>query len=337
MRAIRNDARFVLAFDGGCQLCRRISQSVEKISDGRLDVMPLGHEDVKRWRLELLGADTPWAPALFEVRGGEGVKAWTGRAMAIPLLRCLGIRATAHVLRLLGELTESEQRSGGHVGGQVMGRKNFIRLGAGAAVAAGLLATGQLPAFADEQVKAKKWVEVNREKLPFRYDDVIDYSLEYRKAIFAELPIEARASLWIEQINRYVSSHGQLTFGQAQVIEDSLRLLREDARILYSLKTAEKNSVDRVEAVKIGIRERAIAEFGFDEARSLIATLGPVPIELGSTSLDTIQADCACNNPDSWCGWGWACWKYPDVPWCTKTSGCGEFYCCECNGQCVDV
>jgi len=79
----------VLAFDATCGTCRRISGAVEQACEGRLEVLPLADLDVRRWREETLGVDAEWAPTLLRV-GSERVRAWTGPAMAAPLVRWLG-------------------------------------------------------------------------------------------------------------------------------------------------------------------------------------------------------------------------------------------------------
>src|SRR5919197_3957987 len=133
-----SEARLVLAFDASCGTCREVSAAVAQACGGRLEVLPLAHDDVRRWRAQTLGPAAPWTPTLLRVRdarvrnererddrggddrvrvgrggddrvrvgrGGDGaVRAWTGTAMGVALIRHLGPRATIQVLRALGEL-----------------------------------------------------------------------------------------------------------------------------------------------------------------------------------------------------------------------------------------
>jgi len=57
--------RWVLAFDASCNTCREISAQVSSASDGKLEVLPLNHPDVQRWRQQGLGVQPPWAPTLL--------------------------------------------------------------------------------------------------------------------------------------------------------------------------------------------------------------------------------------------------------------------------------
>lgn len=105
-------SRWVLAFDGTCANCRKISGAVAQACDGKLTVMPLSDERVSGRRELAFGAGAPWAPTLLRVDGAS-VRGWTGPAMAAPLLRRLRPRSTARTLRALEELRRQDARHTG--------------------------------------------------------------------------------------------------------------------------------------------------------------------------------------------------------------------------------
>lgn len=82
-----------------------MSRAVARACDGKLELMPLSHPDVRQWRKQSqqnLGRQAVWAPTLIRVRAGD-VRAWTGPAMGIMLVRYLGLRSTMRVLEALVE------------------------------------------------------------------------------------------------------------------------------------------------------------------------------------------------------------------------------------------
>lgn len=144
-------ARFVLAFDASCGKCAAMSSAVRESCDGKLEVLPLAHPDVKRWREQSFGATAPWTPTLLRVQG-QTVRAFTGTGMVIPLVHWLGPRSTVRVLRTLGSLrlNRPSGEAADASGIEGMGRKRFLRLGAGLVVAAGVTLAGRTPALAGE-------------------------------------------------------------------------------------------------------------------------------------------------------------------------------------------
>jgi hypothetical protein len=50
-------ARWVLAFDASCGSCRTVSHAIGQACDGKLEVLPLAHPEVQRWRQATLGPD----------------------------------------------------------------------------------------------------------------------------------------------------------------------------------------------------------------------------------------------------------------------------------------
>jgi len=157
-------ARWVLTFDASCGTCREIARAVAQACDGKLDVMPLAHPDVRRWRQQSLGPTAPWAPTLMRIQDSD-VRAWIGAAMSIRLLRLLGARSTVRVVTALGQLSHrgNERRPASSPGQDAMGRAEFLRFGAGAVVAVGFIFAGRMPALADDPPKSQCPVEFGRE------------------------------------------------------------------------------------------------------------------------------------------------------------------------------
>jgi hypothetical protein len=122
-------------------------------------------------------------------------QAWTGVGLAARLVRAIGPRASIRVLRALGQL--KYRKTTAHP--TAMGRRSALRIGAGAAVAIGMVVVGGVPAFG---ATAESWAAKNKDALPRDYDEFSSYSLTYRRAIFGELPADARAKLWAEQLRR---------------------------------------------------------------------------------------------------------------------------------------
>lgn len=96
----------ILGFDAGCGTCSEIAARVAERVGDKLAVRDLNDPKLTNWREQALGKDASWAPTLFEVDGDE-VRAWTGRKMALPLSRKLGLGATWQLMQALGEAESS--------------------------------------------------------------------------------------------------------------------------------------------------------------------------------------------------------------------------------------
>lgn len=96
--------RLVLAYDAHCPFCHDIALKIQAESDGRLELMDLPEPEAVAWREEAFGEDVSWTPTLIEV-SPSGVRAWTGRRMALAIGLRLGPLAAWRLSRSLGELT----------------------------------------------------------------------------------------------------------------------------------------------------------------------------------------------------------------------------------------
>lgn len=253
------DAELLLAYDATCGTCRAISRQVAQASAGRLSVVPLDRPDVRRLRARALGERAPWAPTLLRVSGAE-VRGWSGPAMALPLLRRLGMRHTLAVITALGRLGRGE------------GTRVSVRLVAGVLVAARLLLTGRAPiAAARENPEAAEWAAAHRDELPRDYDQVIERPVAYQRAIFAESPPEVRSGLWIEALRRARAACGPLTEEQREVFDRAIELAH-DERLFMEDRAPDLALDGRLAALRID----AVAMFPERKAHRLLLGLGQV-------------------------------------------------------------
>jgi hypothetical protein len=233
------------------------------------------------------------------------------------------------VLRSLGEPAR--------VDGRGLSRAGFLRLGLGAVVAGGLVLGGRTSALAArggaavpgaegaERADVEDWLGAHRDHLPERYDDVVAYAMPYRRAIHAASPPAVRDALWTEQLARYRAAHTALTAAQRAVLDEGTALL------------AGRYGHTELEL----LRERAIDAYGLEEARSLLATLGPSSAASARKCGCTVVSDwcfhhchgccwdgLGCDNVDCMRKTGCCCVMQPD--------GCGTFWQYVCDGLCGD-
>lgn len=308
------DVRWVLAFDGSCGACRRISDAVFDVCDGKLEALPLAHFEVARWRSLCGRSPARWAPTLFRVQGPQ-VRSWTGARMAVALVGRLGIRSTLRVLRALGEL-----RGGGAapLDPRRMGRAQFLRLASGAAVAAGLLVKGVAPAWAEGEnaASARAWVRANMDRLPVDYHDLTARPIAYRQAIYEALVPAQRSRLWVAHVRRFRAAHPVLTGDQAAVVDQAEVVAGRVSVFEQGARSTELPA----------LRDAATRAFGPHQAAALLATLGP------TTAAPRSRPECQCNTVHVYC-WN-TCRR--DMNNCVRSNiGCGTFYAYPCDGMCV--
>ena len=314
---LRDQARWILAFDASCGTCREISQVVDVAAEGKLEVLSLSRPDVREWREQAFGADAPWKPTLIRV--DETVAAWTGVGMSVQLVRSLGLRSSIRVLRALGEL--KHQTSAAHPTG--VGRRRALRIGAGAVVAAGMMIAGQVPSFG---ATAEGWVAKNPGKLPHDYDEFSTYSLTYRKAIFRALPPQARSQLWVAQFQRYRSAHPGLTAAQRAVL-DRAEAIAADPNTHGTAMTEAKHAKFQ----QLGSAARDA--FGAEEASVLFTSLGPAAPGAFGPRQPADDPNCTCSTTDDWCGAPNWCFYVKDQ--CVFVGGCGSQWVYLCDGFCM--
>lgn len=321
----KTEVRWVLAFDASCAKCRQLSARMASSCDGKLEVLPLAHQEVVRWREEAFGSQAVWEPALFSV-DGEKVRGWTGRAMGVPLVRRLGLGSTLSVLRALGQLREVTGSPTDELASTPPGavnRKRFLQLGAGALVAGGLMVTGKLPAYASAD-KAGAWVAANASNLPSTYDAITAHTMEYRKAIYQTLTPSAKSKLWIEQLARFRSAHGQLTAAQLKVLDSAAATVANPATFAAVATTSTLSRSDQE------LRTASEKAFGRTQTRQLMAVLGPENATPAGVAQPADQRSCTCSNEDDWCDNSTHCFSTN----CQNHVDCGSWWNYNCNGLC---
>ncbi|MFF0013272.1 bacteriocin fulvocin C-related protein [Streptomyces sp. NPDC005374] len=339
-----HETRWVLAFDASCGTCRKVAATVEQSSRGRLEIVPLDRPEVVAWRAAALGEDAPWLPTLIKARGAQA-HAWTGVRMGLPLTRRLGARGTVRVLRALGDLTarsDAGVRKAAHADAAspcpeesgVLPRKGFLRLVTGGVVAGALVLAGRTPALAaDGRSEVREWLEQNKDALPTEYAAVTAQPLAIRKAIYGASAPEVKKALWLAHFDDYRKTRGVLTRDQRTAITQLEAFVRGSA----SLFTAPVASGDTHHQALDPLRTAAIEAFGQQEARALMAQLGP------DSSQETLAGECGCALGDpSWCGRTChsCCYFQLGCPsgcgcCCTLvSSGCGSLWEYTCDGLC---
>ncbi|MBB5916602.1 hypothetical protein BJY24_005514 [Nocardia transvalensis] len=323
--------RWILAFDASCGTCRNVSAVVGEACQDRIEVLSLADADVTRWRERAFGADPAWAPALLRVDGvgaDEQVRAWTGSAIAIPLSRRLGPVATVRVVHALGSLRRradgaASELPGAPGGAAAVGRAQFLRLAGGAGVAAGLILTGNVPAFAArEHESARSWVNAHRDSLPRAYEQVVEYPLSYRRQIFDAHTPEVRSTLWTAHIDHFRSQHTDLTAAQREVLDCA-------ADLFGKVSTFDGHDRATVGDQLGNLKKAAIDAFGPARAYAAIGMLGPSTRT--EMTAKAAAATCPCATTDGWCG-DQHCYPASD---CESTrSGCGTAWVEPCDGSC---
>lgn len=308
---------WILAFDASCCQCRRLAEQVERVGDGRLDIKPLEDPEVRAWRAQVFGDQPPHAPTLIRVADGGAVSAWTGPAMAVRTAARLGARST---LRLLGAIGALRKGADAADVGEGLGRGQFLRLVA--LGAAGFALGGATQAAAAPLSPARQWVQANRNNLPQDYTTFAAHDIQYRKAIYAASPTTTRSRLWVEHLRGYLGAHPDLSAGRRAVVDRAISAARDES--VLATRPTDAQTDPRLES----LAEDAVAAFGMDEARALLATLGPV--QQGQA------AECDCNIYDNFFCWdclGCISCPCPSCTDCTE-SGCGPLWTAKCNGVC---
>lgn len=316
------DARWVLAFDSSCGVCHSTSSKVAHACDHKIEVLPLTNAEVDQWRTTAYGDNSPWAPTLFLVRGAMA-QAWTGRAMAIQLIRAIGIRSTMRVLRALGQNTTSPDTATESTTGQISRQRFLKQIAVGGAMASGLVLFGRLPALAaPAPTQEELWVKANLHRLPQRYDDFVSFDVAHRKEIYRALAPETRSSLWRTQFEQYVTIHPKMTTDQRTVLEYALDLTRQPSIFV------DDPNPDEVTRQLEHLRVTAIDAFGKEEGRALFTALGP-------TDDSAARAGCGCSCSSDWCDTRCQCCGDCNNCHCGCSNlGCGTMMTSRCSGTC---
>lgn len=179
-----------------------------------------------------------------------------------------------------------------------------------------LAAFAPLRASAEESCEqVQQWAAQNADRLPATYDAFIQYSAEYRRAMWQYLSPEVKSAIWTRHLELYLAAHPGLTAEQLDVVKQALYLatpehFEDGARAttqaaLKELKSKGELVFDRVELARI------------------LVQLGPV--DSGPVKLQPL---CDCSD-DFDCGGG-SC----SGSRCSLSYGCGPFGMDTCFGFC---
>lgn len=206
-----------------------------------------------------------------------------------------------------------------------------------------LTATPEGVSAEDDCKKVNAWLEANRDTLPLSYDKIIQFPIQYRRAIVSVHSPVAKSVLWRAHFNQYMRQHPSLTPGQQTVVERAI------GQVSPEFFAVDKDSPDwskTIDAPLRALRQQAEEALGFEEARALLETFGPVdpaiveamlgasPKEAANTSAKPLLAECPCSTSSDWCTSPAKC-KYQYWS-CTITPfGCGSVGVYSCNGWCI--
>ena len=318
------EARWVLAFDSTCSACQSTSSKVAHACDHRLEVMPLSSDDVKVWRATVYGDNPPWAPTLIRVNG-ESTQAWTGRAMAVQLVRAIGLRSTMRVLRVLGQNSEAAAAATTSQAGQISRTRFLKQIAVGGAVASGLVLFGRLPAMAAPAPTPEAlWVKANLDRLPQRYNEIVSFDVAHRREIFRALSPEVRSNLWVTQLEEYVKTHPEMSMNRRNVVENALDILKKPS--IFNDEPQTEDVARQLEHLRV----TAIDAFGKEEGRALFTMLGPM-------DASAARGGCGCSCKSDWCDTRCSCCL--DCNRCQQCScsgmGCGLAMLSRCDGNCT--
>ncbi len=215
-------------------------------------------------------------------------------------------------------------------GRRAIGRADFLRLGV--LVAGGVILTGKVPAFAQQEAdSAQSWVGKNPGRLPQTYREVVSYPESYRKAILQASSPRLRSQLWVEHLNRYRAAHPDLSAAQSSVIDRATKLAAKESTFdwEHADRPAIRQQLDDLKAA-------ALQAFGHDEAYALGGVLGPStgpPTAPQTLAAQYDGGDCNCSWDDDWCDHdhGFSC----SLGGCDTVGGCGWFGASLCNGLCM--
>lgn len=207
-----------------------------------------------------------------------------------------------------------------------IGRKQFLRLGGGLAVAAGLVVTGDTPAFAERARKsAASRATAHKNNLPERYDDVVKYSMPYRKAIYGAQTPKVRSDLWTTHLTRYRGGRPNLTSDQARVLDRVIRFAGDEKMFGAGPSGTTGRQLHSLQAA-------ATSAFGRGDTGRIFATLGPPQAGASpATDVHPDTVDCECSGSSDYCSTK-CVQAYP--PCNIQFLSCGFLYEYNCDGVC---
>jgi hypothetical protein len=191
---------------------------------------------------------------------------------------------------------------------------------------------GKTPAFAESEcAEARAWVEKNRDRLPESYDDVVAYTVAYRKAIYSAQSPRVRSALWVEHLRRYRATHPGLSVEQAAIV-DRVSTVASDESV-FSFGEVSRS---QVEALMNGLKKDADLAFGLDESYAVFGTLGPSRTPDASNAVSPLQRGCTCTAVSDYCTNSTHCEDNWDNCAVSALPACGFAWMFRCTGLCIN-
>ncbi|MEU8036327.1 bacteriocin fulvocin C-related protein [Streptosporangium sp. NPDC049078] len=130
----------------------------------------------------------------------------------------------------------------------------------------------------------------------------------------------------MDHFAQYRRTHPTLSSRQQRILTDLEAYVRNESNLLRR-SPGEDRGDERLQF-------EVIEAFGKDEARNLVANLGPAePTRTGPTDNNLVAIDCECSVDSDWCGPAWKCFFCRD---CRNVwDGCGWMHQYDCVGMCM--
>jgi len=185
--------------------------------------------------------------------------------------------------------------------------------------------------------EAYNWVDSHRAELPHTYDEISEFPLGYRKAIYSALAAETRAQLWQEQFERFLQSEN-LAEAQREVLLEAIELATPE--LFSAMKDRSHRGFVQARQRLAEFEKRARETFGNEVTGDLFGRIGPADIEIGIIkprgvakfqSSATLSAGCSCSTVSDYCSSAFHCVSGGCI---VIRNECGTFWTYDCNGQC---
>jgi len=181
---------------------------------------------------------------------------------------------------------------------------------------------GNLAERSTNPIAMKRWAEANREGVT--YDSLSNLPMNFRQALYNELPKEQKTDLWVTHAEHYLASNPDLTPEQQEAVQKAIELFKTPVEE----RTSESDKA---------FEEECRSVLGWDQAARLLTTLGPAEdaskVQQTSAKLMKRAPQCDCSSGDDWCGAFSTCIAGRDqCLWQAKKCGLGWDW--DCDGRC---
>jgi len=199
-----------------------------------------------------------------------------------------------------------------------------------------------LPGLLSETTRSQRagdWVAVHAGSLPQTLDELDQYPLALRRAIFTASSPELQSSFWREQLQRIIEDRkATLSTQQRQFLERAIAVLSKEAYASRRLGLKPSKDVETLcaEAKALFPGEAVLfSQLGSKSVTSRFTAFGYRTIEWARSAIavhafgrEGIIPDCDCS-VGSWC----TCSQCHNDYYChVVDSGCGCFWVYECDG-----